>query len=104
MTNYTCESARKFDPLMRQQAKPYAIALFNQVAKDLSKGATYENIEFDVECDCSASGYSKTCRIRAVTVRRRSDGTGGEDVVSVPLRQTPHLLGVIRDLHNAAFC
>lgn len=100
MTAYTCPDAAKFDPAMRMY-ETVAHQLFNEALTLLQPGATYDNIEFDTECNNSTNPHTHDCMIKQITVRRRSDGPNGDDVYAIFFsRLSAHQQGHVRSAHK----
>jgi hypothetical protein len=102
--DYTNCDARTFDPALRQHAPATAQFLFDNTKDDLAPGATFENVEFDTECKQRGNPHGPDCEIGYVTVRRRSDGPNGNDVVAgIPERIGADHMARIIHAHNVAY-
>ena len=101
---YTCDDARVFDPVLRRAARPTAWLLFEGAKPHLSRGATFDNVEFSTECAQAGRLHGPQCRIRLVSVRRRSEGPNNDDMMAVPPERLHKLhADAIRQVHDLAY-
>lgn len=102
--DFTNDSVRTFDPVLRRVAPEAAHFLFEQSKPSLSPGSTYENVEFDTECTRGGRAHGPACRIAYVTVRRRSGGMMSNDIVcGVPHMIGTQMMALIGQAHNEAY-